>query len=530
MDLLKESKGDKVPLSNCHNIRIPTIVDVDNKEDYNIKLYLPYVVKKTIDDNKNKHYKSKSYRRYVDITNRIVIGAIIITFGVALTLYIFNNNNKTHSNVTIKQNKHKHAQLKASTNFTTVSFTNNYTKLNYKSNKYDELDAYPKGMSEDMKNILKDKRRVNVIDNYLTTLEKPSKSDQDALLTDHIYWGARVENTLPRGFGYQSTEIWERYINTSMIVKMDVGCGRMQNRLVTFEDGMQACVRYRQNTDQIQGEIFSFYLGKLLNLTNLAPSVVKVVDLNDKLWSGVADHIAASRWNTNRAVVLTQYIPSLQSAHIPDVFKPTERHLNKFDVLKLLLKENKTIDSTDEGDKTKTNANVEYFTRIDMKVNNVTMERLVELAQWSDLIIFDYLTANLDRIVNNLFNYQWNANIMDGPAHNLAKQVNSGLLVFLDNESGLLHGYRLLNKYNVYHSLLLDNLCVFRKSTINAVKDIYENDVLGAKLDEMYHSKNDPVIRDVLPPLPEKNKKVLYERFGKIINQVKKCNNKFSTR
>lgn len=155
--------------------------------------------------------------------------------------------------------------------------------------------------------------------------------------------------------------------------------------------------------------------------------------------------------------------------------------------------------------------------------------KFIELAQWSDLIIFDYLIANLDRVVNNLYNFQWNADIMAAPAHNLAKQIDSQLLVFLDNESGLLHGYRLLKKYEAYHGLLLDNLCVFRKSTVDALKFLRDNNP-GELLNEFFERTTTSKVRDVLPPLPEKSIKILADRIDRVLQQVQKCQDAYSNR
>lgn len=418
--------------------------------------------------------------------------------------------------------------------FASVSFTGDNETQKYNK------DVYPKSLTEDMKEILKDNKNTHhkhSISNVITNVSTYVPNDQ-TVLYENIYWGPEVENSMPQGYGENTAEIWERYVEQSEVIKMENGCGRMQNRLVTFKDGIQACVRYRQNTDQIQGEIFSFYVGRLLNLTNLAPSVVKVVDLKDKLWQSVSGDISTAQWNTNRAVVLTQYIPSLESATIPEIFKPSNRHLNKIDVLKMSLKENDVGETSKQiiinklklkNVKQRKQDSEEPFDHLDLKLTKQTIQLFVELAQWSDLIIFDYLTANLDRIVNNLFNYQWNINIMDGPAHNLARKMDSGLLLFLDNESGLLHGYRLLKKYNVYHSQLLDNLCVFRKRTVDALKTLHEQSV-GVKLSEMFHKKNNAVIRDILPPLPEKNAKILHERIGKVLSQIEKCEQAFGNR
>lgn len=324
---------------------------------------------------------------------------------------------------------------------------------------------------------------------FVETREKTKNTVMsDSLVEDGIYWARAIEDNLPQGYTKPQHIQWSEYVKKSVGVKLENGCGRMQNRLVTFEDGVQACVRYRQNTDQIQGELFSFYLAQLLQLNNLAPSTISIVNLNDQTWKNLGGEISSAQWNSNRPVVLTKYINNLEAANIPQVFKPEERHLNRNDVL-----------------------------------NMTNTKNLIELAQWSDLIIFDYLTANLDRIVNNLYNYQWNVNIMDAPAHNLARKLDSNLLVFLDNESGLLHGYRLLKKYEVYHSILLDNLCVFRRPTVEVIKRLKRDGNVGALLRTMFERANGPRVRDVLPTLPDKSVKILNERIDKVYNQILKC-------
>ncbi|XP_030759470.1 extracellular serine/threonine protein kinase four-jointed [Sitophilus oryzae] len=329
-----------------------------------------------------------------------------------------------------------------------------------------------------------------------------NQSTDDEFIQDGIYWSPKVEKSLPEGYKDQKHTLWSDYLNKAVAIRLENGCGRMQNRLVTFRDGIKGCVRYRQNTDQIQGELFSFYLAQILRLPNLAPSAVNIVDLNSPLWSNLHNEIASAQWNSNRPIVLTQFISNLNSANIPAVFKPLERHLNKFDVANMT--KNEILDKED------------------------VLRNMVELAQWSDLIIFDYLTANLDRIVNNLYNYQWNVNIMDAPAHNLAKKSDSELLVFLDNESGLLHGYRLLKKYEIYHSILLDNLCVFRRQTADIIKKLKTKGNIGSLLRDMFEKRNSATVKDILPTLPDKSVKILNERIDRVYGQIKKCESIFS--
>ncbi|KAH1018401.1 extracellular serine/threonine protein kinase four-jointed [Dendroctonus ponderosae] len=399
-----------------------------------------------------------------------------LTIGILIPLMYFNNYYSAKNSSTTSQ---EDEAINSSAIIRTIFLNNSYGYVN--SSK--PLNVYP----------------------TVSFVESPRSNallSDNGYIDDGIYWSQKVERALPEGYRGQKHTIWSDYLDKAVAIRLENGCGRMQNRLVTFQDGLKGCVRYRQNTDQIQGELFSFYLAQILKLPNLAPSAVSIVDLSAPLWSNLHNEIASAQWSSNRPIVLTQFISNLNSANIPPVFKPLERHLNKFDVMNMT--KNPLVDQND------------------------LLKNLVELAQWSDLIIFDYLTANLDRIVNNLYNYQWNVNIMDAPAHNLARKSDSELLVFLDNESGLLHGYRLLKKYEIYHSILLDNLCVFRRQTADIIKKLKTELNIGTLLRDMFEKQNSASVKDILPTLPDKSVKILNERIDRVYGQVIKCESIFS--
>lgn len=333
-----------------------------------------------------------------------------------------------------------------------------------------------------------------VVDLRPNVPEKPGfevGEDTGGLLQGGVYWGRQVEDSMPAGFEESEAESWRRFARKTPVIKVEEGCGRMQNRLLTFQDGTRSCCRYRQNTDQIQGELFSFYLGRLLGLRNLAPSSLALVRLRDPLWSRVRPQLSLAQWSEERAVVLTRFFPALEPAHIPSSLRTSTRRLHPPDI---------------KGE---------------------TTPEMVELAQWSDLIVFDYLTANLDRVVNNLYNLQWNPAMMDAPAHNLAREPNSGLLVFFDNESGLLHGYRLLGKYEHYHCALLEALCVFRRSTSDVIKRLHRDRNVGQLLQARFDA-SDPEFRDFLPSLPDKSIKILNERIDRVYDQITQCERQYS--
>ncbi|GIY59218.1 hypothetical protein CEXT_169821 [Caerostris extrusa] len=217
----------------------------------------------------------------------------------------------------------------------------------------------------------------------------------------------------------------------------------------------------------------SYLIRRLLGLRNLSPSALALVDARKRRWSTAASQIALAQWSSERPVVLTQFVENLKPAYVPPHFRE---------------KDNRRLHP------------------IFQDLGNLTTSDISDLVQWSDLIVFDYLTANLDRVVNNLYNEQWNPGMMKQATHNLAK-TPEGLLLFLDNESGLLHGYRLLEKYEHFHRALLDGLCVFRKDTMDAVDKLHRSNVEQLLKKSFFES--DPGMFDWLPFLPEKSLKTL---------------------
>ncbi|CAB3368737.1 Hypothetical predicted protein [Cloeon dipterum] len=328
-------------------------------------------------------------------------------------------------------------------------------------------------------------------------LPMPSSSTpvNSSLISDGVYWSDQVERGLPRGYDSGSAADWRKFVRKARVVKMEEGCGRMQNRLVTFDNGSTSCCRYRQNVDQIQGEIFGFYLGRyVLGLPNLTPTTLSRAKPQSRQWSSVKAQVSLAQWVTeDKAVVMTRFVKNLLPAFIPSFLRPSDRRLHPPDV-------------QDSGS--------------DLDVS--------ELAQWSDLVVFDYLTANMDRMINNMYNLQWNPTMMDAPAHNLAKDQGSGLLLFLDNESGLLHGYRLLDKYEHYHKSILNAVCVFRRSTADAIKRLYKQNNVGELLRSAF-KQFDPEFVDILPTLPEKNVKMLNQRIARVHEQIVRCESMYKS-
>lgn len=303
-----------------------------------------------------------------------------------------------------------------------------------------------------------------------------------------IAWPSALVNKCPKGFLKDEQIAWKQKVQTLDVIKIEIGCGSMQNRLITFNDSSKACVRYRLNSDQMQGEIYSYYLGKLLGMHYTPPTTLHKVD-NSRQWRNVGQEISSAKWSENKPIIVTKWVESLEPVYMPEQLKDMKRKLHQ---------ENYQLYDMPQGE-------------------------LCDLVQWTDLIVFDYISANLDRVVNNIFNLKWNHKMLEKPIHNLEKSQRTGQYVFVDNESGLFHGYRLLETYDTYHKTLLDTICLFNPSTIEAINELYIQGTAGDTIGLQNVYETNEHLHGFLPRMPERTVNIIQSRIENVYKQMQLC-------
>lgn len=309
-------------------------------------------------------------------------------------------------------------------------------------------------------------------------------------LEDGIFWNEWLEDTLPAGFTEEYALAWQKKARTYRVVKLEPGCGRISNQLATFADGTKACVRYGINADQVQGETLTYYLARLLGITNLPPLVLSQLDSDSEQWESVRTRIDGLQWNDRAVVSLTQWIFNLTGVITPAPLRQESSGLHP------ALKE----------------------------LWNKTAVELLELMQWTDLIVLDYLTANFDRLVSNLFSLQWDSRVMERDTNNLLKTPR-GDLVFIDNEAGLVHGFRVLNMWEKYHNTVLSSVCVFRKRTTQRVAELHTRRDSRQRLLELYRD-SEPLSQE-LGFLSDEHAGVLQDRIDRLYTHIVHCKGKY---
>ncbi|XP_062317965.1 four-jointed box protein 1 [Osmerus eperlanus] len=327
--------------------------------------------------------------------------------------------------------------------------------------------------------------------NVNNTGSKLREGQLGSVIEDGIFWSEWLDDQLHVGFSEEHARAWRERARGNRIVKLEAGCGRISNQLATFSDGTKACVRYGINADQVQGETLTYYLACLLGITNLPPLILSQLNVDSEQWASVRRRIGGLQWSERAVVSLTEWVSNLTGVVTP---APLRQESNGLHPLR-------------------------------GELSNKTVPELLQLMQWTDLILFDYLTANFDRLVSNLFSLQWDSRVMERDTNNLL-QTPSGDLVFIDNEAGLVHGYRVLDMWEKYHSTVLGSVCVFRKRTAQRVIELHRRRDTRTQLLELYRD-SDPLSTE-LGFLSEEHAGVLQNRIDRLYKHILHCKGKYS--
>ncbi|KFM65797.1 Protein four-jointed, partial [Stegodyphus mimosarum] len=80
---------------------------------------------------------------------------------------------------------------------------------------------------------------------FVSEVNSTRHSFQTGDLVDGVFWTSFAEKLVPKGFDDEDITRWKNFLNHTQVLKLEEGCGRMQNRLIILEDGGKSCCRYR---------------------------------------------------------------------------------------------------------------------------------------------------------------------------------------------------------------------------------------------------------------------------------------------
>lgn len=304
-------------------------------------------------------------------------------------------------------------------------------------------------------------------------------------------WGRNLEKEFEKN--YQSISETLRFdVDGFVLNQVKPGCGRMENRLGILSDGSKICIRYRMNLEQIQGELYSYHLAKLLGISNVLEAKLILINDTDEFWRRI--EIEEHSWLNMKVVTATKFVRNTAPVYLPDILLQSKFKIG--------------LNSLPCGFDNHTSFEIKMF-----------------LLQWSDMVLFDFLIGNFDRVASNMFNLQWYSRSLMAPIENLI-QMKNGFLLFIDNEGGFSHGYRLLERYDVYNIELIRNMCVFRQGTLERLEALHQ---LSTKAlhERLWHSimenHKDGRIFDYMTELSEHTLSVLKRRIGLVTQFLQGC-------
>lgn len=359
-----------------------------------------------------------------------------------------------------------------------------------------------------------------------------TNSDEVQLVEDGIYWSEAVEDNIAPGLSDDLVQDEILALRSRTVQRLEppswLKCGRDKNRFVTFSDGVHACARYREPDQQlVLGEVMSFYLARTLGFTNVPVVTLSQVDPNHPMWRDVVteEKVAMEDWRLGSVVALIQWIPDLERSRMPAILREA-------------LKARTTIDVTYD-----IRAEKRGVARASMaRLRDLDLTQASEVAQWSDLVVFDYLTGNYDRVASmqDAAEKEKRPEILSETVHNLVRSSDTGSLWMIDNESGLLDAYNLLypeardsrsrteaERFQRMHSDMLQTLCVFRRSTVNKVFSLYKHGDAVTLMENLV-TRNEPVFKEMMGYLQIQNKdrawrRHFHQRVEEVWTWMKQC-------
>ncbi|XP_029638792.1 four-jointed box protein 1 [Octopus sinensis] len=335
-----------------------------------------------------------------------------------------------------------------------------------------------------------------------------SPSPQDLPISNGIFWSSAIENLVPKGSPSRKLEKELQKIKTTPVRVLQPPtwnkCGRPKNGLVLLEDNTYLCARYRDPHNKlVLGEVLSFYLSRLLGLDNVPIVSLSKVNHSSVQWKGI--NFSKLQWTEGNLVALIQWIPGISTVR---------SHVQMPEIIYKAYLQGKPL----------TGSQLQQA-----KLNKTTLSDIV---QWGSMIIFDFLTANYDRVASmqDAALKEKRPSILQEHIRNLRKSPTSGKFWLIDNESGLLDAYDLLYRDKIsgknfvsFHQQMLKTMCIFQKSVADSLQTLKSLSAPHLKLEDFarYH---EPLLNKIPKDYTYSLFKSMFsKRLAEVSNWIEYC-------
>ena len=115
------------------------------------------------------------------------------------------------------------------------------------------------------------------------------------------------------------------------------------------------------------------------------------VDPNHPVWREAVPDITSSGWRLGSVVSVSQWLPGLAPRAMPPILCAAVTSASTLD----LTHDSRVTQQRDSNE-----------TQQQLLLRDLSVSEAAELAQWSDLVIFDYITGNYDRVASMMVGVQ----------------------------------------------------------------------------------------------------------------------------
>eukprot|EP00058_Branchiostoma_floridae_P015211 XP_002600699.1 hypothetical protein BRAFLDRAFT_67764 [Branchiostoma floridae] len=322
------------------------------------------------------------------------------------------------------------------------------------------------------------------------------------IVEDGIYWAKKIEGKIPSGHSVGTMHM-KRHAMRNLAVEEVLqarygGCGHGADRVLRLSDDSWLCARYREPIT---------LQGRLLGMRNV-PTVV----LSQVNFTAIPEHLlfllTAAGWQDQHIVGMVDWQGDFIEVMFPHYIL----------------------------DESETRLGVGSVSPMNRRMRLMSVSDLVALAQWTDLLVFDYILFNNDRLVRNLYLAQTNSTkYFHEPVKNVRRSGSNNGLWYTNNGDQLIASFSWLAgiapargdvDYSIMktiHEDLLKTTCLFRRETVLHIEKLYAQrtaaDILFKELRE-----KEPVGKS-LPPLPRDLDfgQVLQKRIDDVYLHFQRC-------
>lgn len=241
-------------------------------------------------------------------------------------------------------------------------------------------------------------------------------------------------------------------------------------------DGGKRVLLKRRSRGQLQSEIYSYYLNCYLDMWNAPPTALGCINKHSE-WTN-----STNNDGDTACYVISLYVEGLtDEVYIPD--------------------------KVQEG--------------IDLEAISTTPRELNRLMEWSDMILFDFMSGHTDRLSDNLFLPHINLHTSLKQVPNMAK-VSSGELILIDHEATFhtaYHKARASVAEQKRQSHYLARVYVFRRHTVERACMLCSQDDPATTL-ERFINNHDPISLSIASQLSSSDRESFRDRLSQVCSRT----------